>query len=175
MLGIGAFTPLTGFMSSADWRSVCDRLALADGAFWPVPITLSAGREEAGRIRVGQDVALADEETGELMAVLTVEEKYEIDKPHECREVFRTVDPAHPGVAAVTRQGEVNLAGPVAVLSEGAYPERYPGLYMRPEETRAALRPRRGGRRSPRSSSGTRCTARTRPSPRSPSRCRTAC
>ena len=85
---------------------------------------------------MGQDVALADEETGELMAVLTVEEKYEIDKRHECQEVFRTLDPAHPGVAAVTRQGDVNLAGPVAVLSEGAYPERYPGLYMRPEDTR---------------------------------------
>ena len=136
MLGIGAFTPLTGFMSSADWRSVCDRMALADGTFWPVPITLSASREQAERIRVGQEVALADEETGDLMAVLAVEEKYEIDKRHECREIFRTVDPNHPGVAAVTRQGDVNLAGPVSVLSEGAYPERYPGLYMRPEDTR---------------------------------------
>ena len=48
MLGIGAFTPLTGFMSSADWRSVCDRMALADGTFWPVPITLSAAGRRRG-------------------------------------------------------------------------------------------------------------------------------
>ena len=136
MLGIGAFTPLEGFMGQADWRSVCDEYRLADGTFWPIPITLSTTREEAGRIREGQEVALADAETGELMAVLTVSEKYEIDKVHECRQVFRTTDPAHPGVTTVMAQGDVNLAGPVQVLSEGPYPAKYRGLYMRPDETR---------------------------------------
>jgi len=136
MLGIGAFTPLEGFMGQADWRSVCDEYRLADGTFWPIPITLSTTREEAGRIREGQEVALADAETGELMAVLTVSEKYEIDKAHECRQVFRTTDPAHPGVTTVMAQGDVSLAGLVQVLSEGPYPAKYRGLYMRPDETR---------------------------------------
>lgn len=136
MLGIGAFTPLEGFMGEADWRSVCDEYRLADSTFWPIPITLATSRDEAMRFEVGGDVALVDAETGELMATLTVREKYAIDKAHECKEVFRTTDPAHPGVAGVMGQGEVNLAGPVRILSEGAYPERYPGLYMRPEETR---------------------------------------
>lgn len=136
MLGIGAFTPLEGFMGQADWRSVCDEYRLADGTFWPIPITLSTTREEAGRIREGQEVALADAETGELMAVLTVSGKYEIDKAHECRQVFRTTDPAHPGVTTVMAQGDVNLAGLVQVLSEGPYPAKYRGLYMRPDETR---------------------------------------
>ena len=136
MLGIGAFTPLEGFMGQADWRSVCDDYRLADGTFWPIPITLSTTQEEAGRIREGQAVALADAETGELMAILTVSEKYEIDKAHECRQVFRTTDPAHPGVTTVMAQGDVNLAGPVQVLSEGPYPAKYRGLYMRPGETR---------------------------------------
>jgi sulfate adenylyltransferase len=139
MLGIGAFTPLDGFMGKGDWRGVCDEFRLADGTFWPIPITLSAGRAEAGAIREGQEVALVDGESGELMAVLTVREKYEIDKAHECKQVFRTTDPAHPGVTAVMAQGEVNLAGPVRVLSEGRYPAQYPGLYMRPAETRRAF------------------------------------
>jgi sulfate adenylyltransferase len=136
MLGIGAFTPLDGFMDRADWQRVCDELRLGDGTFWPVPITLSAGRADAASLREGQDVALADTETGELMAVLTVRETYAIDRAHECRQIFRTTDPAHPGVASVMGQGEVNVAGSVAVLSEGDYPVRYPGLYLRPEETR---------------------------------------
>ena len=136
MLGIGAFTPLDGFMGKADWRRVCDGLALGDGTFWPIPITLSTSREAAAPLKEGRDVALEDGESGELMAVLTVRETYTIDRAHECRQVFRTTDPAHPGVAGVMSQGEVNLAGPVAVLSEGGYPARYPGLYMRPEETR---------------------------------------
>ncbi len=136
MLGIGAFTPLDGFMGRDDWRSVCGDLRLADGVFWPIPITLSASREDAARVTEGEEVALADGETGEVMATLLVREKYAIDRALECKEVFRTADPAHPGVANVMSQGEVNLAGPVAVLSEGRYPERYPGLYMRPGETR---------------------------------------
>jgi sulfate adenylyltransferase len=136
MLGIGAFTPLEGFMGEADWRAVCDELRLADGTFWPIPITLSASREEAAGIAEGRDLALVDRETGELMATLTVREKYRIDKARECKQVFRTADPAHPGVAAVMAQGEVNLAGPVQVLGEGPYPTQYPGLYMRPAETR---------------------------------------
>jgi sulfate adenylyltransferase len=136
MLGMGAFTPLDGFMGKADWRGVCDEFRLADGTFWPVPITLSTSREEASQLREGQEVALVDGGSGELMATLTVRERYAVDKAHECREVFRTLDPAHPGVASVMAQGDVNLAGAVRVLSEGPYPAQYPGLYLRPEETR---------------------------------------
>jgi len=136
MLGIGAFTPLHGFMGRDDWRGVCDELRTADGTFWPIPVTLSASREDAARCREGREVALVDGETDELMGLLTVQERYEIDRAHECQQVFRTADPRHPGVGAVMGQAAVNLAGPVQALSEGPYPARYPGLYRRPAETR---------------------------------------
>ena len=139
MLGIGAFTPLDGFMGRADWQGVCDDYRMADGTFWPIPITLSTARAEADRLEERQEVALVDGETGDLMATMTVREKYTIDRAHECKQVFRTNDPAHPGVVNVMGQGEVNLAGPVRVLSEGPYPAKYPGLYMRPAETRRAF------------------------------------
>ncbi|HQP44974.1 MAG TPA: hypothetical protein PLV66_14990, partial [Thermoanaerobaculales bacterium] len=117
MMGIGGFTPLDGFMGSSDWRGVCDEMLMPSkgGLFWPIPITLSATAELAGRIALGEDVALWDEETGELMATMTVNEKYAIDKAHECSTVFRTTDQAHPGVAMVMAQADVNLAGPVKV------------------------------------------------------------
>jgi sulfate adenylyltransferase len=137
MLGIGAYTPLDGFMGYQDWKHVCDELRMADGVFWPIPITLSTTREQAAGLTVGRDVALVDAEAGELMGSLTIREAYRADKVHQCREVFRTTDPAHPGVASVMAEGEVNLAGPVRVFSEGQYPARYPGLYLRPQETRA--------------------------------------
>lgn len=136
MLGMGAFTPLWGFMGKGDWQRVCDEYRTEDGTFWPIPITLSATREQATSLSEGAEVALADGESSELMAILTVREKYTPDRAHECKQVFRTTDPAHPGVASVMAQGEVNLAGPVKVLSEGAYPSQYQGLYMRPAETR---------------------------------------
>jgi sulfate adenylyltransferase len=136
MLGIGGFTPLAGFMGSADWQGVCDAMRLADGTFWPIPITLSVDAATADAIAQGRDIALGDPDTGELMATMTVAEKYRIDKQHECKTVFRTDDPEHPGVGMVMGQGEVNLGGPLRVLSQGGFPERYPGLYMTPAQTR---------------------------------------
>lgn len=142
MLGIGAFTPLTGFMNSADWRSVCDSCTTADGTFWPIPITLSATTELAPALSIGQDVALVDEDSGETLATMTVQEKYVIDKTTECSAVFKTTDGNHPGVAKVLAQGEVNLAGPVRVLSEGDFPHAYGPVYLRPAETRKLLEER---------------------------------
>ena len=136
MLGIGAFTPLEGFMGEADWKGVCDYYTTSQAVFWPIPITLSTTKEQADRLREGQEVGLVDEETGEIMGRMTLREKYTIDKAYECKQVFKTNDAQHPGVAAVMAQGEVNLAGPVRVFSEGRYPGQYPGLYMRPAEVR---------------------------------------
>jgi sulfate adenylyltransferase len=137
MLGMGAYTPLDGFMNSDDWRTVCTDMKLSDGLFWPIPITLSTDKETADAISLGDDVALRDTDADEIMGVLRVTEKYSIDKTLECEHVFRTADPAHPGVAKVMEQGDINLAGPVRTISEGVYPELYEGLYLRPAETRA--------------------------------------
>ena len=134
MLAMGAYSPLTGFMGAADWRGACREMRLEGGLFWPLPITLSCDEDSAPA--VGEEVALTDA-AGAILGILAVAETYAIDKALECREVYRTADEAHPGVAKVMAQGALNLAGPVSVLSEGHFPETYPGLYLRPAETRA--------------------------------------
>ncbi|MBK9132134.1 MAG: sulfate adenylyltransferase [Gammaproteobacteria bacterium] len=136
MLGIGGFTPLDGFMTRADWQGVCDGMKLANGLFWPIPITLSTDKATAEGIKTGGEVALVDRESGEIMATMRVTEKYAIDKAHECAMVFKTTDPAHPGVKMVMEQGDVNLAGPVKVLSQGRFPIDFADVYMTPAETR---------------------------------------
>ncbi len=135
MLGIGAFTPLTGFMTKADWQAVCDNYQIADGTFWPIPITCSV--DESDGVNVGDDIALYCDDYDGLIATMKVEEKYEIDKAYECKQIFRTDDPEHPGVAKVMNQKQFNIAGPVKVLSEGGFPEEYGDIYARPAETRA--------------------------------------
>jgi len=137
MLGMGAYTPLAGFMGEAGWRGVCADMKLANGVFWPIPITLSATQELADELSIGEEVALCDGQSGDILAILSVGEKYTIDKEFECANVYRTTDAAHPGVQKVLEQGAVNLGGPVTVLSEGEYPEKYPDLYLRPEQSRA--------------------------------------
>ena len=143
MMGIGAFSPLRGFMGKADWKGVCEEMRMANGIFWPIPITLSASEEKTSRFKEGQEVALVDVENNELMGSMVVQEKYSIDKVYECKQIFKTDDIEHPGVAKVMAQGEVNLAGPVKVFSEGEYPERFKGFYATPEETRKLFEERR--------------------------------
>ena len=137
MLAMGAYTPLDGFMGESDWRGVCLDMKLENGIFWPIPITLSCSKILAGSIDREEEVALVDGENGEILAIMEVTEKYGPDKGLECEHVYRTRDAAHPGVQKVLQQGEVNLAGRVTCLAEGEYPDKYPGLYIRPAEARA--------------------------------------
>ncbi len=137
MLGMGAYTPLSGFMGHDDWRGSCETMQLSTGVFWPIPITLSATQDLADSIDTDEEVALTDGETGEILATMVVTEKYGIDKDLECHSVYGTADAEHPGVQKVLEQGPVNLGGPVRVVSEGHFPETYEGLYLRPAETRA--------------------------------------
>src|SRR5215212_2485255 len=108
MLGIGGFTPLEGFMNRADWQGVCDDMCTSSGLFWPIPITLSTDRSTADSVAIGDEVALVDPDRETVIGLLSVEEKYTIDKTHECVSVFKTADPEHPGVRMVMEQGEVN-------------------------------------------------------------------
>jgi sulfate adenylyltransferase len=138
MLGIGAFTPLDGFMGKEDWKSCCDNYTLPSkkNLFWPIPITLSTEEGLAKTIAIGEEVALWDVETDSLVGTMKVTEKYTIDKAHECKQVFRTNDPKHPGVEKVMAQAGINLAGPVKVLSETFFPEEFKGIYQHPAEAR---------------------------------------
>ena len=153
MMGIGGFSPLNSFMTKADWKSVCDKFTLADGTFWPVPVTLDANKEEASAINVGDEIALVFK--GDVYATMKVTEKYSLtaeEKKWECEKIFKgcgedsaddkfwkVAEADHPGVKMVMEQKEFNLAGPVKVLSEGRYPKDYAGVYMRPAELRAEL------------------------------------
>jgi sulfate adenylyltransferase len=137
MMGIGAFTPLDGFMGHDDWKGCCDdyQMPSKNKLFWPIPITLSAEQDVADSINVGEEVALWDTETEAIMGTMKVTEKYTVDKAHECQQVFKTTDQEHPGVQKVMAQGPVNLAGPVKVLSESYYPEMF-DIYQRPADAR---------------------------------------
>ena len=136
MFGMGAYSPLKGFMNEESWRKCCTDYTTDQGLFWPIPITVSVSEDTASSISIGETVALTDEDST-IYGTLKVDEKYTIDKDLECREVYRTLDPKHPGVEKVMAQEPVNLAGSVTVLNEGIYPSTYKGLYLKPEETRA--------------------------------------
>ena len=116
MLAIGAYSPLGGFMTSADYQGVVNEMHLANGLPWSVPITLSTSSQQAETLKEGARIALVNEQ-GTLQAVMTIAEKYSYDKQHEASQVYRTTDEAHPGVKVVYQQGDVLLGGPVRVVA----------------------------------------------------------
>jgi sulfate adenylyltransferase len=136
MISTGVFSPLTGFMDREDYESVVETMHLANGLVWSMPITLSASEAEANAIKEGDEVALTNGE-GRVVATMTISDRYSYDKGREAREVYRTDDGEHPGVAALYRQGDALLGGEVTLLDEQPNPRPFPGYYYEPEELRA--------------------------------------
>jgi len=140
MIVIGGFSPLDGFMGQADYTGVVERMRLASGAVWTIPVTLGVGADEVRRFAVGADVALQDE-AGTTLAILHLRETYRPDKRREVTAVYGTDDAKHPGVAAVLAQGEVYLGGRVTLLRHPA-DLPFPEHRLTPRQTRAAFRER---------------------------------
>jgi sulfate adenylyltransferase len=137
LIANGALSPLTGFMTRKDYDPVVTSMRLANGLPWSIPVVLAVDREEAPT--AGSRAALYDGE-GRLRAIIEVEDVFEYDKSREAREVYRTEDEKHPGVAALYARKDVLIGGPVWVLPSARDPES-----LSPAETRAEFE-RRGWR-----------------------------
>ncbi|GAB7388565.1 sulfate adenylyltransferase [Bacillaceae bacterium] len=133
-IAIGAFSPLKGFMNEEDYASVVERMRLADGTVWSIPITLPVEEKTAAKVNVGDYIVLKGGDEVRY-AVMKVESKYTPDKRKEAEHVFKTADPAHPGVKKLFERPSVYLGGPIWVLNVPR-PEKFAEFYFTPEQTR---------------------------------------
>ena len=104
MLAIGAFSPLEGFMTGADFEAVVREKRLANGLPWTLPVTLAVSSDRAAMLSQGSRAALADGE-GRRLGVLTIEDIFRWDRQEEARHIFKTTEAAHPGVQYVYSRG----------------------------------------------------------------------
>ena len=134
MIGCGAMSPLEGFMTQSDYRSVVDSMRLANGLVWSIPVVLSAKTPEQEGWKPGARAALADEE-GRALAVMEVEDVYGVDHEYEAQLVLRTTDEGHPGVQYLKSVSPAYLGGKVTLIRK---PEHRDFLRYRlePKETR---------------------------------------
>ncbi|NEP61174.1 MAG: sulfate adenylyltransferase [Symploca sp. SIO2G7] len=138
MIAIGGLSPLTGFMEQADYESVVDKMRLANGLPWSIPITLSVEEAVAAPLKEGSLVRL-DDDGNNFIGVLELTQKYSYDKTREAIKVYRTDEEKHPGVKVVYDQGTINLAGPVWLLQREAHPQ-FPSYQIDPAASRALLK-----------------------------------
>ncbi len=139
-IAVGAFSPLKGFMTSKDYLRVVREMRLENGLVWSVPITLAVSQAQAESIRVGTDVTLRMPD-GRNVAVLEVSDKFVPDKELEAREVYRTTEDKHPGVAYLKSSGEVYIGGEIRVLERPFAPE-FPAYHRDPAQTRELFQSR---------------------------------
>ncbi|MFC2169748.1 sulfate adenylyltransferase [Acidobacteriota bacterium] len=133
----GVFSPLEGFLTEKDYRSVLSQMRLTNDLPWPIPIVLDVEKEFAERLKEGSEVSLLNQD-GLPMALLYLEEKYEFNKEELAQKVFQTTDTAHPGVAKVKDMNDVLLAGKIDLISESETP--FYKYKLRPIETRILFR-----------------------------------
>ncbi len=135
LIGVGAFSPLTGFLNEEDYRSVVRNIRLADGTVWSIPITLSVSEEESERLVIGEKVALVGEQDGVIYGLLNVASIYKVDQKEEALNVFKTDDIEHPGVKKLYSRSPIYVGGEVTVLNRPK-PERFGEFYYDPADTR---------------------------------------
>ena len=134
LIGVGAFSPLMGFMGARDYMAVVQGMHIANGLPWTIPVTLPVVQETTGYLNEGQNVALTTSE-GRVVATMELQEMFTRDKLLEAQEVYRTTDQAHPGVAALNSQSDLLAAGPVTIIDDLELPE-FQGYWLPPAETR---------------------------------------
>ena len=140
MIAIGGFSPISGFMGQEDYIEVVEKMRLASGLPWSVPVTLSVTEEVAEPLKEGSLIRL-DNPDGKFIGVLELTQKYTYDKKHEAINVYRTQEDAHPGVKVIYEQGAVNLAGPVWLLEREDHPQ-FPKYQIDPAASRELFKER---------------------------------
>jgi sulfate adenylyltransferase len=134
LIGVGQFSPLTGFLGKADYESVVASMRLSDNTIWSIPVTLPVSHETSATLKAGEEIKLVFNK--EVYGVIKVSEWYEPDLDNEALEVFKTQEHAHPGVKRLYERGPVYVAGEVILIKK---PEKgvFSDVWLEPKETRA--------------------------------------
>ena len=135
----GGFSPLKGFLGEDDYNGVVENMRLADGALWPMPVTLDVSDTFSESLELGQDIALRDQE-GVILATMTVTDRWEPNKSREAEKVFGADDDAHPAVNYLhNTAGKIYLGGPITGIQQPVHYD-FRGRRDTPNELRAYFR-----------------------------------
>ncbi|MDQ1146182.1 sulfate adenylyltransferase [Bacillus sp. SORGH_AS 510] len=134
LIGVGLFSPLTGFLGKEDYESVVENMRLADNTIWSIPVTLPVSQETAATLEVGEEIKLVFNK--EVYGVIKVSEWFEPNLDTEAINVYKTLELAHPGVRRLYERGPVYVAGEVTLIKK---PEKgvFSDVWLEPKETRA--------------------------------------
>lgn len=132
-IAIGTYSPLKGFMCKEDFESVLDRMRLANGLIWPLPIILDVSTDTANKLTIGKDVAIQDSNK-DIIGILHLEEKYKFNKKEAMQKIYTTDDPNHPGVKMIEDMNPILLGGKITLFKRRS--AKYKEYELTPKQTR---------------------------------------
>ena len=138
-IAYGFFSPLEGFMGSADTDSVARSMTLASGYVWSIPILfdMDAAQLDALGVAVGDTILLTHQ--GQPLATLEIREVYDYDREFLSRKVYGTTDPAHPGVQRTNGYRDRFVAGPVTLVNPPSINPPFDRFWQTPRQVRETL------------------------------------
>ena len=134
LMAVGAFSPLDRFMGKADLQGVMDNMRLTSGHVFPMPIVLPVDDDD--NVEEGMEIALRDAKTNQVIATMTVDEKYEWDLDELATKVFGKNDARHPIIAEMHRWGKYFISGPIKMFQLPPHYD-FKGERLTPAQTRA--------------------------------------
>ena len=137
-IAIGTFSPLEGFMKKKDLNSVLDNMRLSSGEVWTVPIILDVSQNQAEKLSEGGDVALCD--NSGIMAILHLEEKYDLNKKEVNEKLYGATTLEHPGARWISSLNPVLLGGKISLLRRRQ--SEYKEYELTPRQVRAMFEER---------------------------------
>lgn len=138
MIGIGAYSPLEGFMGARAAWSVLETMRLPGGTIWSIPILLPVDSAIAAELRRGEAFSIAGDD-GVPSAVVTVRDVFDFDAKRAAQLLFGSNDPEHPGIARFLAEfeGKRCVSGPVARVRAPSHYGIEAGYFLEPRQTRA--------------------------------------
>ncbi|MDN4492916.1 sulfate adenylyltransferase [Ureibacillus aquaedulcis] len=132
LIGIGAYSPIDGFLAQEDYENVVQKMRLASGTVWSIPIALPVTKEVSATIEIGEKVKLTY--NGEVYGLIEVNDIYTPDKEIEARLVYGTDDLNHPGVKKLFERNPVYVGGKTTLIKKSE--KQFPTYSFEPSETR---------------------------------------
>jgi sulfate adenylyltransferase len=126
----GVFSPLEGFLCEDNLDNVIKDKRLCDDTPWTIPILLDLDKNN---LKEGDSVILVNKEAG-VKALLEIEDIFTYDKKVIAKEIYRTTETSHPGVANTYNMKDNFVGGKISLLESKK--RKYDEYNLTPKETR---------------------------------------
>lgn len=135
-IAYGIYSPLEGLLLEEDYEHCINTMRLTSDIPWALPVVLDISEDESKQISFSDSVVLKLGSTP--VGILEVEEIYGYSKTQLAEKVFKTTDPAHPGVQKILTMKEKLVGGKIMLIDDP--PNEFQKYTLRPMETRILFR-----------------------------------